>query len=400
MDSLFGRYYIPDFKEKLDQNPFILGFTNGVYDFKQKCFRVGIEEDYISLSTGYDYEENYDNNRMDTIRKIILQICCEREDLYKILLTTIAHALIGDNCTNAQLFYCWYGRGSNGKSTITNLLKNTLGSYYTTMPTTFLTQKTQRADGCNSEIAKMVGRRFVVCSETEENTPINISTLKNFTGEETIGYRGLYESIRETNITWSLWLLTNDKVKIPSDDYGTLRRFKYMPFNAKFVENTTNCKDNDNIKHYKKDKGAISSMSTFRNEFFNLLLPFVDEPLDFPQWTEDITNEMIKSQDKLGSILSNLFEQTDDDRYGLSWLEIKSLMRKEKMFHQLNFNSDCHMFEKVSERLEYSNLSVSSYTKNYISTVEGCESDKKSKKYFTNIKRRIDDEEMEDSCYL
>ena len=44
-----------DFIEKMDQNPYLLGFKNGVVDFKEKCFRVGYPEDYITKSTKMDY---------------------------------------------------------------------------------------------------------------------------------------------------------------------------------------------------------------------------------------------------------------------------------------------------------------------------------------------------------
>ena len=35
------KFHNADFIEKMDQNPYLLGFKNGVVDFKEKCFRVG-----------------------------------------------------------------------------------------------------------------------------------------------------------------------------------------------------------------------------------------------------------------------------------------------------------------------------------------------------------------------
>ena len=49
------KFHNADFIEKMDQNPYLLGFKNGVVDFKEKCFRVGYPEDYITKSTKMDY---------------------------------------------------------------------------------------------------------------------------------------------------------------------------------------------------------------------------------------------------------------------------------------------------------------------------------------------------------
>ena len=50
-------FYKKEFAKKLDSNPYLLSFTNGVFDFKEMKFRDGSPEDCISLCTGYDYKE-------------------------------------------------------------------------------------------------------------------------------------------------------------------------------------------------------------------------------------------------------------------------------------------------------------------------------------------------------
>jgi phage/plasmid-associated DNA primase len=44
--------------EKLDTNPYLLCFNNGVIDFKEKIFRRGYPEDYISKTTNYSLRIN------------------------------------------------------------------------------------------------------------------------------------------------------------------------------------------------------------------------------------------------------------------------------------------------------------------------------------------------------
>ena len=50
------------FLDKLDNNPYLLCFTNGIIDFEKKEFRMTKPDDYVSLCTNIEYikidEEN------------------------------------------------------------------------------------------------------------------------------------------------------------------------------------------------------------------------------------------------------------------------------------------------------------------------------------------------------
>jgi len=50
-------FYDRRFKDKLDQNPYLIGFKNGVYDLKLCIFRPGRPEDFISKCIPIDYKE-------------------------------------------------------------------------------------------------------------------------------------------------------------------------------------------------------------------------------------------------------------------------------------------------------------------------------------------------------
>jgi hypothetical protein len=402
MEAIFGECHRADFREKLDQDPYLFGFNNGVYDLNKNEFRAGVEDDYVSLSAGYDYSPEYDENKMQKLIKVLMNICCDKKDLYDCLLTKLARHLKGDNSTTTQLFHCWYGKGSNGKSTISNLLELVLGEYFTRLPSSFLSQKMQRSDGTTNDIAKLVGRRIVVMSETEENMPVNIATLKNFSGEKKVPYRANFESMRETRITWTLILQTNEKVQLPLNDYGTLRRFRYFPFQAKFVDDDlSNYNDTDDKMHYNKDEELAEMIDggEFKLEVINLLFQYLNKPLEFPQWIKDITLDMIKSQDKLLSILEQVVEEADEN-YGLTRMELKMLMKKEKLFHKLSYNSDTQLFDNVIERLKYIKVYKNNNTREYISTLNGFDERRKSRSLFLCIRQRTDTEEDGEDCVL
>jgi len=399
LDALFNKYYKRDFMARLNQNPYLLGFTNGVYDFKDRVFRAGQEEDYISLSTGYDYKEDRNYREEERLKKIIMEICCERQDLYETLIGVLARCLIGDNSTNNQLFYCLYGRGSNGKSTLASILKESLGDYHAVMSTSLLSQKSQRSDACNADVAKLIGKRVVVCSETEQDVPINISTVKNMSGEEVISYRNLYESVRESKITWSVFLLTNDKLRLPSNDYGTTRRFRYLPFKAKFLDPKELAEANDGIKCYLKDRDIMKSLKHIRGDFMNLLINTeIKDRIEFPQWILDDTMEMIKSQDKLQGILDTYFEKADNG-YGISWKDLQDTLKDDPTYRQMRFNSKSALLESVEDRLPYAKLNKDTVPSWFISTdTYGNETRIRRRTWFMGIKVKPPLEEGEEGA--
>ena len=48
-------FFDKDFTKNIDSNPYLMCFTNGVFDFKTKEFRDGYPQDYITKTTGISY---------------------------------------------------------------------------------------------------------------------------------------------------------------------------------------------------------------------------------------------------------------------------------------------------------------------------------------------------------
>lgn len=44
------------FESKLDVNPYLIGFDNGIYDINDMVFREGNPSDHVSLTTKYEYK--------------------------------------------------------------------------------------------------------------------------------------------------------------------------------------------------------------------------------------------------------------------------------------------------------------------------------------------------------
>ena len=82
-----------EFYKKLDKNPYLLGFTNGVYDLKKFEFRDGIPEDYLSMTVGYPYIDKHGIHIKD-IKKFFEDIQPEKNQR-EFLLTFLGSCLIG-----------------------------------------------------------------------------------------------------------------------------------------------------------------------------------------------------------------------------------------------------------------------------------------------------------------
>ena len=234
MDACRNRFYDPEFEKKLNQNTGLIGFNNGVYDLRNRCFRAGCPDDYVTFSTGYEYDNrfNKDSPEVKEVQQFFDSLQMEKE-VATYILVYIASILDGD--AEDQNFIMWTGVGSNGKSTIMELLIATLGDYFGMVPITLLTQKRGSSSGATPELADKAGKRLLVMNETEHNDVIHIGYMKELTGGDLILARPLYGDPFYYKPQFHMLLLCNTLPNIPSTDKGTWRRIRAVPFPIEFV---------------------------------------------------------------------------------------------------------------------------------------------------------------------
>lgn len=138
-----------------------------------------------------------------------------------------------------QKFMIWTGSGSNSKGTLIELLDNTLGDYFGTLPVTLLTQKRKGSSNATPELADKYGTRLLTLQEPEEDDKINIGFMKELTGQDKIMARPLYGDPFYYIPQFKTLLACNKLPTIPSDDGGTWRRIRVIDFGQEFVTNPT-----------------------------------------------------------------------------------------------------------------------------------------------------------------
>jgi hypothetical protein len=189
---------IPD---DFNSDPNLIGFNNGVYDLVKSEFRPYTFDDYITLSTSYDYAE------CDPVKKAellgIFNTIQDDPEKYGAYMRILASGLDGINYQNLFLFN---GTGGNGKGFTSRLLKWTLGDYYLE-DTNDMIQDSVKGGSASPNMFKLKNKRMVIFPEVEGT--IKNGILKIMTGGDTITARMLHKNPESFSLNGSFILYFN-----------------------------------------------------------------------------------------------------------------------------------------------------------------------------------------------
>jgi len=319
-----GLFYEPKFEDKLDSNPKLLGFENGVYDLDNDEFREGRPEDYISLSTGINYiEYDVDNPYLEDIEFFMKKVLVN-DNVREYVWTLFASILDGSN--RDEKFHIWTGSGSNGKSKIVELFQYTIGEYACIFNVSLLTQKRVSSNSTNSELAIAKGKRFAILQEPEENERINVGLMKELTGGDQIQCRCLFKEPIRYKPMFKMILTCNHMPSIPPDDGGTWRRVRRVEYTSKFVDTP-----NPNVEtEFKIDRELGYKFELWKETFMVMLLQQYKKYKKVGKITEpkeimEYTNEYQRKNDVFAEFCEEYIEQDSD-----SVVDIGNLFEKFK----------------------------------------------------------------------
>ena len=273
-------FYVKDFMEKLDQNPYLLCFNNCVVDFKEKIHRRGQPDDYISKCTNIDYVP-FNSIDMALPFAEISQFMCElfpAKELHDYMWQHLSSCLIGTN--ENQTFNIYKGGGRNGKSKLTDLMSKGLGSYKATVPITLITQKRNSIGSTSSEIVQLMGVRYAVMQEPTKGDRINEGIMKEITGGDPIQGRALFKDTVTFTPQFKLVVCTNVLFEDLSNDDGTWRRIRICDFMSKFLEKPFEDPEfpqNEYPHQYILDKSIDKKFDTWAPIFISYLVKMAYE---------------------------------------------------------------------------------------------------------------------------
>lgn len=229
-----------EFIKNMDSDRYLLCFTNGVVDIKNKMFRDGYPTDYITKCTNIPYIP-YEAILQSPVHTATMQhIITFMEQLFPIpelnryMWDHLASSLIGENVN--QYFNIYRGSGSNGKSLLVDLMTIVLGEYKGILPITVITDTRSKVGGTCSELIQLKGCRYAVMQEPKKDMMLNEGIMKEITGEKFMQGRELFQKSEVFSIQFQPVVCTNSLFRVESNDDGTWRRMKIVDFLAKFVD--------------------------------------------------------------------------------------------------------------------------------------------------------------------
>jgi phage/plasmid-associated DNA primase len=219
-----------NFSDKLDMDPTLTGVGNGVLRFDKYPVLIKYPHSHlVSRYTAIDYVP------IDIKDQLVL-------DVYKSIWTLFPE---GEKCVMRYILYfmstCLNGRvkdakilmlegcGSNGKSYMTELLRNTFASvddmgYTTKMPIQFLSEGERDSNNATPALVSLEYARLVLFSEPEKGTSLRASKLKLLTSQEVIPVRALYGAQRNVTSKGNLIMSTNHRYRTQSNENALWRR--------------------------------------------------------------------------------------------------------------------------------------------------------------------------------
>ena len=221
--------------ESFDRHPWLLNCRNGVLDLKTGR----MQEHDQALRLTRRVEASFHPNASCPQWEEFLEQVLPDPEVRSFLQRYAGYTLAGERAE--QVFVFLYGSGSNGKSTLLDVLASVLGDYGVVTPfDTFLERQPGQA---TNDLARLAGSRFVRASEPDEGAVFSESLVKSITGGEPISARFHRQEFFEFVPGFTLWLSGNHHPRVKGTDEGIWRRVLLVPFSVRIEKGDKHLKD-------------------------------------------------------------------------------------------------------------------------------------------------------------
>eukprot|EP00873_Tetraselmis_striata_P027955 jgi/Tetstr1/448219/TSEL_035507.t1 len=359
VDQLSSSYKVADPKawlNRLDGNNLLLGLEDCVYDFHDRCFRDGLPEDMISMSTGHsrsDIEKHVTGS--DAIVEIndALEAMHESKEVLWYVLHSLATSVVGNRPNDR--FQIWSGTGANGKGLTKNLVASAFGEYYYEPSAGLFATRSVSGSVLSSELAKLKGKRICIASEAEPGDKLRSGLLKQCTGHDLIQARDLYKSASEFRCLANIVLCFNEIPGVDDSSGGIERRLDLIRHPYKFV-------DTPSLPHERPVDRSLQhkfSSKEFGASFLGSLINIYNEHgFDFPI-PESVIQEakdFLGENDLIGQFLQEFYEETSE--YS-DYVKLNDIWTQFRHCRDFSDQMDIRQSQQLSQKLRNKGFTLS-----------------------------------------
>lgn len=208
----------------LDKDPWLFNCHNGTLDLRSGQLRPHDRGDLLTKCSPADYDPNALCPQWEAF---LDKIMGGKQEMIEFLQRYVGYGLTGS--VKEQSLAIFYGDGANGKSTFSITLQYVFGDYAKQAPPELLVSK-KFGSPHSTEIADLMGARWVVDSEVSLGQKFDEAKLKRLTGGDRIKARLMYQDFFEFSPTHKLVLLVNHKPAVRGTDGAIWRRLLLVPF--------------------------------------------------------------------------------------------------------------------------------------------------------------------------
>jgi phage/plasmid-associated DNA primase len=234
-------FYNNRFLDRLDSNPYLIAFKNGVYDLEKNVFRAGKPEDFISKTMPINFKNFSPEDK--EVREIytFLEKVFPDKSVRDFFIDINAEIFVGKN-TRKEV-QMWTGeKGNNGKSVMQRFFNEMLGTKFCIkMETTLITGSKPNAGGAWPELSRAGnGVRAVFFDELTDEEEIKLSMFKKLSGNDTFAARDCFEKgkdMKDYAPMFKMFIISNKLARFhKGGDQASWNRVCVIPFESVFVD--------------------------------------------------------------------------------------------------------------------------------------------------------------------
>lgn len=216
-----------------DQQPYLFNVKNGTLNLETGELQQHNPKDFISQCANVVYNPMAKEERFDVF---IDEITEGNKGRAQYLQKCLGYSLQGK--ANEECFFVALGTTTrNGKGTLFDTIKETLGDYGAQIDYATLA-RTGSKDGSRAtpDVARLRGKRLVLCNEPDKGSCLNEALIKQLTGNDDITARPMYGDTFEYKPIFKIFITANSMPTIADDSIFESNRLKIIPFNRHFRE--------------------------------------------------------------------------------------------------------------------------------------------------------------------